>query len=142
MTTDNGYGQGNTTFKAVGAEKGLRKLVEDFYLVMSTQPRFAPLRAMHPQDLGLSIDKLYCFLSGWMGGERLYSQRYGAINIPQAHAHLTIGSKEKQMWLDCMDAALARQSYPDELKVYLIQQLEIPAERIRQASQNNLKKPS
>ncbi|WP_191601745.1 group II truncated hemoglobin [Marinomonas algicola] len=128
------YGKGDSTLRAVGGHKGLHQLVEDFYLTMSTQSEFKKLRDMHPTDLKLSIDKLYCFLSGWMGGERLYSQKYGSISIPQAHSHIDVGYEDKKMWLDCMAIALEKQAYPKELIRYLLIQLEIPAERIRQVS--------
>ncbi len=128
------YGQGDSTLQGVGGTKGLHKLVEDFYLTMSTNSDFKKLKDMHPSDLRLSIDKLFCFLSGWMGGERLYSQKYGSISIPQAHSHIDVGYEDKQMWLDCMSIALDKQGYPEELKSYLLVQLEVPAERIRQVS--------
>ena len=129
------FGQGDTTLQAVGGLKGLHQLVEDFYLAMTTYKEFKPLRDMHPDNLGLSIDKLYSFLSGWMGGERLYSQKYGAISIPQAHSHMVVGHTEKQMWLDCMEKAIDKQGYSSELKRYLLAQLAVPAERIRQVSE-------
>jgi hemoglobin len=128
------YGKGDSTLQAVGGNKGLHQLVEDFYLTMSTHGEFKKLRDMHPTDLKLSIDKLYCFLSGWMGGERLYSQKYGSISIPQAHSHIDVGYEDKKMWLDCMAIALNKQDYSEELKTYLLAQLEVPAERIRQVS--------
>jgi hemoglobin len=89
---------------------------------------------MHPNNLELTIDKLVSFLSGWMGGEKLFTKKYGPISLPQAHAHLIITEKEKAMWLNCMAAALDELGYPEDVKAYLLPKLEFPAERIRQVS--------
>ncbi len=128
------YGEGDSTLQAVGGLTGLRTLVETFYRIMENTPEFRPLFDMHPGDLETTIDKLTSFLSGWMGGERLYSKKYGSLHLPQAHAHLIVTEKEKAMWLNCMAAALDELKYSEELKGYLLPQLEFPAERIRQVS--------
>lgn len=128
------YGENDGTLRAVGGLTGLRKLVETFYRLMENTSEFHPLFEMHPKNIELTIDKLVAFLSGWMGGERLYAKTYGEINLPQAHAHLIVTEKEKAMWLNCMAAALDELGYSDELKTYLLPKLEFPAERIRQVS--------
>ncbi|AEF53120.1 globin [Marinomonas posidonica IVIA-Po-181] len=129
------YGEGDATLQAVGGLDGLRRLVDCFYQIMESTPEYHPLFDMHPPDIQVSIDKLVAFLSGWMGGERLYAKTYGKIHLPQAHAHLVVTDKEKAMWLNCMSNALDHLGYPDDLKSYLIDKLEFPAERIRQVSQ-------
>lgn len=128
------YGEGDGTFQAIGRLSGLQSLVETFYRIMGETPEFRPLFDMHPNNLELTIEKLVAFLSGWMGGEKLYAQKFGPISLPQAHAHLIVTDKEKAMWLNCMTAALDELGYPDELKAYLLPKLEFPAERIRQVS--------
>ena len=128
------YGEGDGTFQAIGRLSGLQSLVETFYRIMGETPEFRPLFDMHPNNLELTIEKLVAFLSGWMGGEKLYAQKFGPISLPQAHAHLIVTDKEKAMWLNCMAAALDELGYPDELKAYLLPKLEFPAERIRQVS--------
>ncbi|MGO2510405.1 group II truncated hemoglobin [Marinomonas polaris] len=128
------YGEGDATLQAVGGLTGLQNLVETFYRIMKNTPEFRPLFDMHPSDIELTIDKLVSFLSGWMGGEKLFSKKYGPISLPQAHAHLIVTQKEKAMWLNCMAAALDELGYSEELKAYLLPQLAFPAERIRQVS--------
>jgi len=125
------YGDGDATFQACGGEAGLRKLVEDFYAAMDTLPIAARIRALHPPDLDVSIDKLARFLCGWTGGPKRYSEKYGPIQIPVAHAHLPVGAAERDAWLACMQHALARQPYPQDLTEYLMEQLFVPADRIR-----------
>lgn len=128
------YGIGAATHDAAGGLAGIQQLVDDFYTIMDSSDQYSAIRHMHPADLEKSKDKLSCFLSGWMGGERRYQQKYGSINIPEFHSFIKIGEQERDMWMSCMKQALAKQDYPESLKHYLTEQLFIPAERIRQAS--------
>ncbi|WDE95929.1 group II truncated hemoglobin [Lentisphaera profundi] len=128
---DSKYGQEDATYKAVGEADGLMKLVSEFYRQMSHLEEAKVIRAMHPNDLTESEDKLYCFLSAWMGGPRLYAEKYGTIAIPRAHAHLDIDVNEMQAWLLCMNEALQKLNYPQDFQEYLMTQLKVPAERIR-----------
>ena len=101
------YGEGDASFQAAGGVEGLRRLVADFYRMMDTLPEAATIRAMHPSDLSGSADKLHRFLCGWLGGPKLYREKYGSIHIPSAHAHLAIGERERDAWLLCMERALS-----------------------------------
>jgi hemoglobin len=129
------YGEGDASFQAAGGVEGLRRLVADFYRMMDTLPEAATIRAMHPSDLSGSADKLHRFLCGWLGGPKLYREKYGSIHIPSAHAHLAIGERERDAWLLCMERALARQDYPREFCDYLLRALFRPAEASRLASE-------
>ncbi|MDB0050043.1 group II truncated hemoglobin [Pseudomonadales bacterium] len=126
------YGEADTTYKAAGCEAGIHQLVDHFYDIM--QASYPVIFSWHPSDNNKSRDKLARFLSGWMGGPRRYKEKYGPINLPHAHAHLVVTLKERDQWLDCMAKAIDRMAYPASLKSYLIEQLTVPAERIRQVS--------
>lgn len=127
------YGSEDATYKAAGEFDGIKKLVDDFYDIMSELKESKKVRDMHPDDLEVSRDKLTRFLCAWTGGPRLYKEKYGAISIPQVHSHLTIGSEERDAWLLCMKKALAKQGYPQDFQEYMITQLGVPAERCRNA---------
>lgn len=135
MTTSQ-YGVEDASFQAAGGEAGILKLVEAFYRHMDQRSDARVIRAMHPDDLTMSIDKLTLFLCGWTGGPRRYGEKYGPIAIPPAHAHLPITKVEKDAWLACMEAALQEQDYPPAFKIYLLTQLTVPASRIVQVRQN------
>ena len=60
-----------TPYELLGGADGVRTLVERFYQLMDTLPEAARIRALHPADLHGSTDKLYKFLSGWLGGPPL-----------------------------------------------------------------------
>jgi hemoglobin len=127
MTETAVYGIGDATFQAAGGETGVKALVEEFYLQMSTLDSAKTIRAMHGDDLTVTKDKLFRFLCGWMGGAKLYQEKYGAIAIPLAHNHLDIGTEEVDAWLECMQKALQKQAYPEDLQQYLLKRLAIPA---------------
>lgn len=136
MTQPPAFGTGDTSYQAAGAIDGLRRLVDDFYRLMDELPEAAAIRAMHPDSLELARDKLACFLSGWLGGPRLFSERYGPIAIPAFHAQWPIDEAHSAAWLHCMAGAIARQPYSAEFAAYLLSQLRVPAQRIVQASRS------
>ena len=125
------YGAGDASFRAAGGEAGLRKLVNTFFDRMAIDPRFATIYAMHPEDIDVSRDKLARFLCGWLGGPRLYNEKYGAIGIPRVHAHLAIATPERDQWLTCMTESVAEQTFAEDFKQYLMEQLFVPAEAVR-----------
>jgi hemoglobin len=132
-TNEYGYGVGANSFNAAGGLAGITCLVDEFFSNMDTLPEAKIIRQMHPQDLTESRIKLTYFLSGWLGGPKLYSEHYGGISIPNAHKHLQIGDSERDAWLLCMQKSISTQQYQDSFKEYLFTQLKIPAERIKQA---------
>jgi hemoglobin len=124
------FGVKDASFNAAGGVDGIRKLVDDFYEIMDETEDAAIIRRMHPADLTGSRDKLARFLCGWLGGPRLYTEKYGPISIPNVHARFGIGEAERDAWLACMERAVARQSFSPEFAAYLMAQLRIPAQRI------------
>ncbi len=137
--TNKPYGTQDASFQAAGGATGLRRLVDEFYDRMSTDPRFSTIYAMHPEDKETSRDKLARFLCGWLGGPKLFTEKYGAIGIPRVHAHLAIATPERDQWLTCMTEAVAAQPYAEDFKKYLMEQLFVPAEAVRRrcAKENN-----
>lgn len=125
------YGVADASFQAAGREDGIRKLVDEFFDRMGSDPRFAVIYEMHPEDKEESRDKLARFLCGWLGGPKLYREKYGSISIPRDHQHLPIGHEEKDQWLTCMKESVAEQPFADSFKVYLLEALHVPAEGVR-----------
>ncbi|WP_394388848.1 group II truncated hemoglobin [Shewanella woodyi] len=128
------YGVGDNSYKMAGELAGLTQLVDEFYNNMDEITGAKKIRDMHPADLTESRQKLVYFLSGWLGGPRLYREHYGPISIPKSHQHLHIGLEESEAWLSCMEKAVAKQPYEAPFKLYLMEQLQVPAQRIRQVS--------
>ena len=132
MTQSPEYGDGDATFRAAGGQAGIRKLIDTFFDIMGSNPAYRRIYDWHPDDIEVSRDKLTLFLCGWMGGPRPFLEKYGPIAIPVVHRHLDVTEIERDMWLNCMKEALAQQDYAESLRQYLIEQLYVPAERIRQ----------
>lgn len=131
MDTSPPYGVDDASYQAAGQIAGITRLVDAFYGIMATLPQAQTIRAMHPIDLTESRRKLSYFLSGWLGGPRLFGQHYGPISIPGVHRPFHIDEAERDAWLLCMEQAIALQDYDPAFKVYLLDALRVPAERIR-----------
>lgn len=95
-----------TPYQLVGGESAVRELVERFYGYMDVMPEAHDIRAMHPADLAGSKDKLFKFLSGWLGGPDLFQEEFGHPRLRMRHFPFSIGTKERDQWLLCMNKAL------------------------------------
>lgn len=90
----------------IGGESAVRALVERFYDLMELEPAYRELRALHPSTTAGSRDKLFAFLSGWLGGPDLYVQQHGHPRLRARHLPYSIGVLERDQWLACMAQAL------------------------------------
>lgn len=95
-----------TTYELIGGEEKLRELVNRFYDLMALEPAYAGIRVMHPEDLSSSGDKLFMFLSGWMGGPDLFVEKHGHPRLKSRHMTFPIGISERDQWLQCMRQAM------------------------------------
>ena len=96
-----------TPYEALGGDAVVRTLVDRFYDNMVTLPEAAGIRRLHPPDLTDSRDKLYWFLSGWLGGPQLYVERKGHPRLRARHLPFPIDTSEAEQWMLCMRRALA-----------------------------------
>ena len=95
-----------TSYELIGGAEPIRALVDRFYDLMELEEAYSVIRQMHPQDLSSSREKLYLFLTGWMGGPQLYQEKYGHPMLRARHLPFPIGSVERNQWLDCMKRAM------------------------------------
>lgn len=93
-------------YELIGGAKSVRALVDRFYDLMELEKAYTIIRQMHPQDLTSSREKLYLFLSGWLGGPQLYQEKYGHPMLRARHLPFPIGSTERNQWLDCMKRSM------------------------------------
>ena len=87
--------------------------------------------SLHPKNLDESRDKLARFLCFYMNGPLLYQEKYGNIQLGAAHAHIPIGSSEKNAWLLCMAKALEKQDWDETFKEFMFMRFQTPANRIQ-----------
>lgn len=93
-------------YDKLGGAAGVRALVDRFYDLMDTLPEARALRALHPSDLTDSREKLYEFLSGWLGGPPIYIEKRGHPRLRARHMPFVIDDAGVQAWLMCMNRAL------------------------------------
>ena len=95
-----------THYERIGGAEKVRALVQRFYQLMDELPEAYGIRKLHAADLQGATEKLYKFLSGWMGGPQLYVEQYGHPMLRARHLPFSIGTAERDQWLLCMNQAL------------------------------------
>jgi len=111
------WGRAATPYEEIGGEDAVRRLVETFYdRIDADSPE---LRAMLPRDDSGSRQKLYEFLSGWLGGPQLYIERRGHPKMRLRHLPFAIGPSEAEEWLRCMGDAMDDCGVDGALRHYL-----------------------
>ncbi len=111
----------HTAYLRVGGEAGVRRLTRRFYELMDTLPEAAAVRAIHPQSLAGSEQKLFEYLSGWLGGPPLFTDKYGAPMLRRRHFPARIGAAERDGWLLCFRQAVAETVEPEVAAVFMPQ---------------------
>ena len=110
-----------TTYDKIGGDAAVARLCDRFYALMDSVPQFAELRAMHPADLQGSRDKLYMFLSGWLGGPDLFVEKFGHPRLRARHMPFAIGTKERDQWVACMVLAMEEVGIEEGIRGKLLQ---------------------
>ena len=111
------WGVAATPYEEIGGDAAVRSLVETFYDIVEEESPV--LRAMLPNNTSTSRQKLYEFLSGWLGGPQLYMERRGHPRLRLRHMPFDIGSSEAEEWMRCMMKAVAGIGAGAQLTAYL-----------------------
>jgi hemoglobin len=98
-----------TPYDRLGGADGVRRLVDRFYDLMDTLPEATQIRAMHAKSLDSSRNKLWMFLSGYLGGPQLYIEKHGHPRMRRRHMPFPIDEAARDAWLQCMNQALEEQ---------------------------------
>ncbi|MDP1753577.1 MAG: group II truncated hemoglobin [Reyranella sp.] len=108
-----------TPYLIVGGDVMVRRIVDRFYDIMDSAPEAAGIRALHADDLSAVRERLFEFLSGWLGGPPLYFQRPDHKCIMSAHRPFAIGQAERDEWMMCMRRALEDCGVPEDVRSVL-----------------------
>lgn len=119
-------------YMAVGGEDTIRRLVDRFYELMDTLPEAKACRDIHPPSIDGSRQKLFEYLSGWLGGPQLYMEKYGHPMLRRRHFVAPIGPEERDGWLLCFERALADTIADERLRTAIWE----PARRLALHMQN------
>jgi hemoglobin len=110
-----------TPYNEIGGEPRVRELVDRFYDLMELEPEFAGIHAMHPKPNDSSREKLFMFLSGWLGGPDLFIEKYGHPMLRARHLQFVIGSGERDQWLRCMAWAMQDVGIDEAMQLRLME---------------------
>jgi hemoglobin len=119
-----------TPYDRIGGEPALRKLVHRFYEVMNQLPEAKALREMHP-DLHRAEEKLFLFLSGWLGGPDLFVAKFGHPRLRARHLPFQIGKSERDQWMLCMVQAFEDVGIAEPVRSELLSSLLNLADHMR-----------
>jgi hemoglobin len=121
-----------TLYDLVGGEDGVKNLVNIFYDIVETNPDAHKLHLLHLRGNGIAHSRLeqFNFLSGFLGGPKLYVEMHGHSNIRTMHAHVEVNAESKDIWLKCMSMALESIEMEVTAKEKLFNNFKVSAERL------------
>jgi hemoglobin len=95
-------------YEALGGQKSIEQLVQVFYDLVEKHPEAHLLHLLHLRGNGIAHSRLeqFNFLSGFLGGPKLYVEKHGHSNVRTMHEHVEITVAGKDIWLKCMDMAI------------------------------------
>ncbi len=97
-----------SVYSLVGGEDAVYRLVNSFYDIIETHPDGCKLHVLHLRGNGIPHSRVeqFNFLSGFLGGPKLYVEKHGHSNVRQMHEHVEIDNEAKDIWLKCMAMAI------------------------------------
>lgn len=113
-----------TPYELMGGEATILSLVDRFYFYMDTLPETQGIRKIHAPNLSNAREKLFKFLSGWLGGPDLYVQEFGHPMLRRRHLPFAIAQSESDQWMICMNKAMTELEIDEDLKKVLLESLD------------------
>ncbi len=100
-------------YDRLGGEPGVRRLVEVFYDIVEHEAVGHDLNVLHLRGHGVAHSRIeqFNFLSGFLGGPKLYAEKHGHSNVRKMHSHVAINAHARDSWLKCMELAVQRCGY-------------------------------
>jgi hemoglobin len=112
-----------TPYDLMGGEATVLLLVDKFYFYMDSLPEATAVRGVHAESLEVAQEKLFKFLSGWLGGPDLFMQEFGHPMLRRRHLPFAIGQQERDQWMLCMEKAMDDVSMHPVLQEKLLESL-------------------
>lgn len=113
-----------TPYDAFGGEATVRALTSRFYALMDSLPEAKACRDVHPPSLARAEEKLFEYLTGWLGGPPLYTDKYGHPRLRMRHFVAPIGAAEIEGWLLCFRRAWAETIPPSAMADTILEKVE------------------
>lgn len=117
-------------YSRIGGEAVVRKLVETFYDLIEQHPEGQAVNVLHLRGHGVAHSRIeqFHFLSGFLGGPKLYAERHGHSNVRLMHEHVEIDQEARDSWLTCMDMAIDQVGIDPALKPALMDNFTVVAD--------------
>lgn len=116
-----------TPYELIGGEKTLAALVEAFYTRVAQHPDLKPI---FPEDLTETKYKQFMFLTQFLGGPSLYSDRYGHPMLRARHMPFPITPKRARAWLSCMSEAMDEIGLQGSIREFIFGRLTLTAQHM------------
>lgn len=113
-----------TPYQRIGGEAGLRRFTQRMYALMDSLPEAAAVRALHPEELSGSEQKFFEFLSGWLGGPPLFTERHGPPMLRARHLPFAIDMDAVSGWLACFHQSMQENVDDADLREFLWSRIE------------------
>jgi hemoglobin len=95
-----------TPYEIIGGEVGTRAIANRFYDIMASDEYAKPLYDMHPLPLDRIRQVFFEFLSGWLGGPSLFTEKHGQPMLRKRHMPFSINKDLRDQWMYCMNKTL------------------------------------
>lgn len=92
-----------TLYTQIGGAKTIQAIVEAFYPRVQADPLLAPL---FPEDIRPVMERQYLFLTQYLGGPPIYTEKRGHPMLRKRHLPFPITKERAEAWLRCMKEAL------------------------------------
>jgi hemoglobin len=119
-----------TLFDQVGGQPFFDRLVDRFYDGVEDDDVLLALYPDHA-DLAGARRRLALFLGQYWGGPTTYSDERGHPRLRMRHFPFSIGTLERDRWLDHMRAAIDASDAPDDVRARLHQYMTTAADAMR-----------
>ncbi len=119
-------------YDEIGGDDGVQRLVETFYNIVETDDSAKKLHILHLRGNGIANSKKeqHLFLSGFLGGPKLYLEKHGHANLKTMHEHVVVDEESKDIWLNCMEKAMDEVALPEGTQEKLMRIFTPVAERL------------
>lgn len=122
---------GETLYVRLGGDAFVHRFVDRFYALMDTLPEAQATRAAHGLSLAEARQKLYEYLTGWLGGPPLFTDRHGPVLLRRRHLPFSIGDAEVAGWLACFHQAWRELVDDDAVSAKVLPQVEMMARHMK-----------
>ncbi len=104
-----------TYYEKIGRDN-IKQLIHDFYQEIRKDELLKP---MYKNDLDGAEERLFLFMTQYLGGPDTYNQKRGHPRLRMRHVNFPVNEQAKQHWLNNMKVALDKSAIDSSDKEFL-----------------------